>query len=93
MDPVPLRNCMDQLKSLDYSPILGNNILEQKSKVQSRIPSFKQPSQPPIPSVSSAPQVSPTLQRKRLFSQTSPPAEEKSDSKHLKMDEKEKSKI
>ena len=39
MEPVPLQNCIDQLESLEYNPIIGNKTLSQ-SKIRSK--SFSQ---------------------------------------------------
>ena len=89
MEPVPLRNCMDQLKSLEYSPILGNNLVNQGSKIQSQIPSFNHPGRQRNSSTSSITKATSPLTRKRLFSQTTPPEDVKGDSKLLKMDQKQ----
>ena len=81
MDPVSLKKCKSQLEALAFSPILGNkqmNSKNDKSKVQTRIPSFNQPTTSGGIKDSSGGKSSPVSQsastKKRLFSETSPNA-------------------
>ena len=40
MEPVPLRSCIDQLVSLNYSPIIGNRPHMDINKPSSHIPTI-----------------------------------------------------
>ena len=87
MDPVPLQNCLQQLNSLSYSPILGNNSMSKDSFSQIPVKHNK----PKILSAASAAKPITPAQtistKKRLFSDTSPPSPScaESKSKQIKM--------
>ena len=83
MEPIPLQNCLDQLESLNYSPIIGNKLMSHTDSTTSKgaasnIPTFTNLMKPPIKSSIPTTKSSPVeLQKKRLFSETSPPSSEK----------------
>ena len=77
MEPVPLQNCIDQLESLEYNPIIGNKTLSQsriKSKSFSQLPTRSNLIKPKLYSAASAANsLSPrrvTPRNKRTFSET-----------------------
>ena len=95
MEPVPLHNCIQQLQSLSYSPILGNISMSQDTnQSQSQIPSF---SNLPRARLGSAASVASSLNsgqqspapRKRLFSEASTSPVDVSTSKQLKMNQEQ----
>ena len=92
MEPIPLQNCIEQLESLDYNPILGNRQMSKERSRQSQIPTISHLIKPKIESATSiARSLSPGPQTprssKRLFSETSPsPTDSKNSAKITKMD-------
>ena len=78
MEPVPLQNCLLQLKSLNYSPILGNKPMSKDNLSKSQIPALSnQTKSKTVSSASVASSLSPGVSantKKRLFSETSPPS-------------------
>ena len=95
MEPVPLHNCIQQLQSLSYSPILGNISMSQDTnQSQSQIPSFSNLPRARLGSVASVAsslnsgQQSPAP-RKRLFSETSTSPVDVSTSKQLEMNQEQ----
>ena len=95
MEPVPLQNCLQQLNSLNYSPIIGNKPMNKDtSQPNSQIPVFNQNRPKSISSASVASSLGPInspTSKKRLFSETSPPPPSnlENKSKQIKMNPEE----
>ena len=92
MEPVPLQSCIQQLQSLNYSPIIGNTPMSQES--HSKIPSFGFTSKSRVgtakagtSSLSSSESSSGT--KKRLFIESNTSPVETSASKHQKMNQEQ----
>ena len=92
MEPVPLQNCLQQLNSLSYSPIIGNKPMSKDNSSQpSQIPLFSNQSKLyNLSAASVSNSVSSTktpASKKRLFSDTSPPSPtgQENKAKHIKM--------
>ena len=92
MEPVSLQNCLQQLNSLSYSPIIGNKPMSKDNSSQpSQIPLFSNQSKLyNLSAASVSNSVSSTktpASKKRLFSDTSPPSPtgQENKAKHIKM--------